>query len=199
MNDASERIQDSTSLVGLRRERFFVPEDFERATEADTEFSWQLDEGKGPGLSDAAWNGRVVPLGSSEQADKNDPQWIDDGGVSGGALRFDGRRCARFPRFGRAAYRLTGLDEIAAEAWARLPDGSTKPGTLFALPRTLSLDVGPDGVTMSAGARDGLANGTGQAALGDGQWHHVAVAKGRTASSFVGGKCVARQRAGDRS
>ena len=187
---------DLLPFVSFLRERFFVPEDFGHATEADAELLWHLGEGQGPSLSDAAWRGRIVPLGSSEEADENDPQWIDDG-VSGTALRFDGRTYVRFPRFGRAAYRLTGLDEITVEAWVRLPDGATKPGTLFSLARTVSLDVGPAGVTMSASTREGAASGAGRAALGDGQWHHAAVSyDGRELRAFVDGKCVARQRCG---
>ena len=187
---------DLLPFVSFLRERFFVPEDFEHAAEVDAELLWHLDEGKGPGLSDAAWRGRTVPLGSSEQADEHDPQWIDDG-VSGAALRFNGRSFVRHPRFGRAAYRLTGLDELTVEAWVRLPDGATKPGTIFSLARTLSLAVGPAGVTMSASAREGAVSGAGKAVLGDGQWHHVAVSyDGRELRAFVDGKCVARQKCG---
>jgi hypothetical protein len=75
-----------------------------------------------------------------------------------------------------------------------LPGGAAKPGTVFALARNLSLDVGPAGITMTASTRDGVATGAGQAALGDGQWHHVAVSyDGRELRAFVDGKSVARQ------
>jgi hypothetical protein len=184
---------DLLPLVSFSQDQFFVPEVLKHATEADAEILWHLDEGKGPNLSDAAWRGQTVPLGSLEEADENDPQWVDDG-VKGSALRFGGRSYVRFPRLGRAAYRLTGLDEITAEAWVRLPAGAAKPATLLALARNLSLDVGPAGITMTASTRDGVATGAGQAALGDGQWHHVAVSyDGRELRAFVDGKSVARQ------
>jgi len=181
---------DLLPYVSFKAEHFFIPKGTENDARTEAEVFWHFDDGQGQTAADAESRQADGVLGASPEPDKNDPAWIRDG-LSGGALRFEGKSYVRYPRIGRAAFRLLGPGEFTAEAWVRVP-GKQNPAPIFSVVDCYSLSVGSTSVLVSA-RTTGQTTFTGPAKLEPGKWHHVALAyDGAVLMALVDGKCVAR-------
>ncbi len=91
---------------------------------ANTVALWHFNEGSGQAIHDATGNGNDSVLGSGDQVDDNDPEWINDG-YAGPALEFNGGQYLHIPNEGSF-----NLSEGTIELWFKLKNpiqGSQDP------------------------------------------------------------------------
>jgi hypothetical protein len=154
---------------------------------------WPLNEGKGQTVRDWSGKGNHGYLGSTPQADANDPSWIR-GIFSGSALSFSGDDFVTVPDSATLE-----PQQLTVSLWFR---AGASPGTYRYL-----LAKGADGCVASSyslqthwhgGLQFVLWNGSQQFFSGhigpeiyDGRWHHAAgTFDGRTPKLFIDGKLM---------
>jgi concanavalin A-like lectin/glucanase superfamily protein len=163
---------------------------------ADADFPlrgwWPLNEGKGQTVRDWSGKGNTGFLGSTPQADANDPTWTK-GIFFGSALNFNGNQFVTIPDDDSLEPQA-----LTVGAWVR---AAQSPGTY----RYVLAKGGQDCVSSSYGLQTSFHGGLeffiwdGQnqrwsgniaaAQIWDGRWHHVAgTYDGTNAKLFVDGK-----------
>jgi Concanavalin A-like lectin/glucanases superfamily len=155
---------------------------------------WPMFEGRGQVVHDLSGHGNHGQLGSTPDADANDPTWIR-GWLFGAALRFDGNDFVRVPESAALA-----PAHLTVSLWVR---GTGTPGTYRYI-----VGKGADTCVTSSYALTTSYNGglifyiwdgdqqrhsglVEPAAIWNGRWHHVAGTwDGRTSRLFLDGRLV---------
>ncbi len=173
-------------LVDLADAQLFAEQwlDGPEYSEAGLEAHWRLDESTGVDAADSTGNAFTGEL-------QNGPVWLDEGGMLGGALQFDG-----VDDFVVAPYVINPADgPLSVFAWVKGGDNRE-----VILAQTNGTGVGrewlqidtADGKLVSR-LTDGSTILRSEAVITDGNWHHVGVVwDGSRRCLYVDGDEVAR-------
>lgn len=155
---------------------------------------WPMNEGSGQTVKDWSGKGNHGFLGSTPQADANDPSWIR-GVLLGSGLRFGGGQYVTVP-----ASSSLEQQKLTVAAWVR---GESSPGahryvvskgSLECLTGSYGLYTGADGgiaFYIADGPSHYFASPAAPTSVWDGKWHHVAgTFDGSTVRLYVDGKQV---------
>ncbi|HEV7496085.1 LamG domain-containing protein [Baekduia sp.] len=182
-----------TKLVVLLLAALSVGVSTAAASESTVVAQWRFDEHGGQAAVDDGPFGLDGRLGLTDGVDARDPERI--AGLSGGALRFDGRGFVRLPVASQLAPTTLALEAVvrgtSSPGQFRYVVSHGAQGCLAGSYGLYTADDGGVAFYIFDGSRFYVTAAAGPADVWNGDWHHVAgVFDGRSLRLFVDGHPV---------